>query len=132
MNEFIQVTAAIIIENQRVLITQRASQDALAEIWEFPGGKIEPGETPEVCLQRELHEELGILADIHEFYAASRYAYPHCKIELLAYKATIRSGQLTLHTHQAYRWAPIRDLDQFDFSAADKPIVEKLTTFGSF
>lgn len=128
MTKFVQVTAAIIIDQERVLITQRANQDAQGGQWEFPGGKIEPGETPAACLQRELQEELGVLADIHEFYAVSRHAYPHLSIELLAYKATIRAGQITLHTHQAYRWTPIRDLGQFDFSEADRPLVEKLMT----
>jgi 8-oxo-dGTP diphosphatase len=114
------------IENQRVLITQRANRGAMAGKWEFPGGKIEPGETPEVCLQRELQEELGIQADIQDLYVVSRHAYPQLNIELLAYKAAIRAGQITLHDHQAYYWTPIQDLGQFDFSEADHPIVQKL------
>jgi mutator protein MutT len=61
VSDRIRVTAAIIIENQKVLITQRHPNDVMSGKWEFPGGKIEPGETPEICLRRELQEELGIL-----------------------------------------------------------------------
>jgi 8-oxo-dGTP diphosphatase len=126
MNDFIKVTAAIIIKDQKVLITQRHPDDAMGGKWEFPGGKIENGETPEACLRRELYEELGIVTEVHNLYAISKHAYPHFTIELLAYNVTIQSGQLTLHDHNDYRWASISDLDSFDFSDADKPIVEKL------
>lgn len=128
MNTWIQVTAAIIFDEQRVLITQRARHDTMGGKWEFPGGKVEPGETLEACLQRELHEELGIHAEIHELYAVNRHAYPDITIELCAYRATIRSGQITLHTHHAFCWAPLHELGNFDFSDADKPIVRKLQT----
>jgi 8-oxo-dGTP diphosphatase len=126
VKDFIKVTAAIIIEDQKVLITQRHPDDTMGGKWEFPGGKVEPGETPEACLRRELHEELGILVEIHNLYAISKHAYPHVTIELLVYNVTIRSGQITLNTHQDYRWVAIGELAMFDFSDADKPIVEKL------
>lgn len=122
----IQVTAAIIIEQQKVLITQRHPNDMMGGKWEFPGGKIEAGETPEACLRRELQEELGIRADVYERYAVSTYTYPDRTIELLAYMAAIRAGQITLHEHSDARWAPIHELAQFDFCEADLPIVEKL------
>ena len=131
MTECIKVTAAIIIEDQNVLITQRHSDDAMGEKWEFPGGKIEPGETPQACLRRELYEELGIIVEVQEFYSASKYAYDHITIQLLAYKAVIQVGQITLHTHQAYQWVPMQELLRFDFSEADKPIVEKLIANGN-
>jgi 8-oxo-dGTP diphosphatase len=126
MKEFIQVTAAIIIENQKVLITQRHPYDTMAEKWEFPGGKVENGETPEACLQRELQEELGILAEVHDLYMVNKHVYPHIQIELLAFRSHILSGQITLLSHKDSRWVPIHELDQFDFSDADKPIVQRL------
>ncbi len=126
MNDFIRVTAAIIVENKKILITQRHKDDAMGGKWEFPGGKIEPGETPEVCLKRELQEELGILADVHELYAVSKHSYSWFNIELLTYRATIKTGPIQLNAHQAYRWIPVRELPQFDFPEADKPIIEKL------
>jgi 8-oxo-dGTP diphosphatase len=124
--EFIQVTAAIILENHRVLITQRHSQNDMVGKWEFPGGKIEDGETPEACLQRELQEELDLVADVQDLYLVTQHVYPHIKIELLAFRTHIRSGDITLRAHQDYRWVPIQDLPAFDFSDADKPIVHKL------
>ena len=126
MNNVLKVTAAVIIENQRVLITQRAAHDAMGEKWEFPGGKIEPGETPQACLQRELQEELGIVAEVRDLFAVSQHAYAQFNIELSAYTAVIRSGQMTLHTHKDARWVALEELPLFDFSDADQPIVQKL------
>ena len=128
MNKCIKVTAAVIIEDQRVLITQRAAHDAMGEKWEFPGGKIEAGETPRVCLQRELQEELGVMAEIDDLFAVVRHKYPLFNIELSAYTAKIRSGQISLHTHKDARWVSVHELASFDFCDADKPIVQKLVT----
>jgi 8-oxo-dGTP diphosphatase len=123
----IRVAAAIMCDaQQRIFIAQRANDDAQGGKWEFPGGKIEPGETPEACLHRELQEELGVATEIHELFTISRHAYPQVAIELLAYRVTLRGGTLTLHTHQAYRWVPLDELSRFDFSAADVPIVAEL------
>jgi 8-oxo-dGTP diphosphatase len=123
----IQVTAAVILDEQsRVFITQRHSDDAMGGKWEFPGGKIEPGETLEACLQRELQEELGILVEVHELFTVSRHTYPALSIELFAYRVSVLFGQMTLHAHQDCQWVALTDLHSFDFLAADLPIVEKL------
>lgn len=122
----IAVTAAIIIHDQQILITQRHPDDQRGGQWEFPGGKIEAGETPEQCLQRELQEELEVLAEIHDLYTVSRHSYPDLDITLSAYRATIQSGQITLHEHSDYRWVAIPELRHFDFCEADRPIVAKL------
>lgn len=128
MNNYIQVTAAVILNDQQVLITQRAAHDLMGEKWEFPGGKIEAGETPQACLQRELQEELGIIAEVHDLFAVNRHQYPQFNIELSAYTATITSGQMTLHIHKDARWVAVHELASFDFCEADKPIVRKLIT----
>lgn len=122
----IQVTAAIIIHENTILITQRHRDDEMGGKWEFPGGKIEQDETPEACLQRELYEELDILVDVDELYCLSKHAYPTFAIELMTYRASIRCGQISLNIHQDYRWVPLQELDTFDFLEADKPIVQKL------
>ncbi len=123
----IRVTAAVIFDKQgQVFIAQRSSDDAMGGKWEFPGGKIEPGETPEACLQRELYEELGVLAEVHELFMVSRYAYPSFNIELFAYRVSILSGQMTLYVHQNCQWVALAELIHIDLSAADRPIVEKL------
>lgn len=126
MKPCIRVTAAVIIQQGKVLITQRHADDEMGNKWEFPGGKIEDEETPEDCLQRELQEELCIIADIHESFTVSRHTYPTFHIELLAYRATIRSGELELSVHQDLCWVPLSKLTEFDFSEADRPIVKRL------
>ena len=100
------VTAAIIIRDNRVLITRRAYNQKLAGKWEFPGGKIEQGESPESCLIRELEEELGIHVRINQKFGESQYRYEHGEIRLLAYYADIVSGSITLSVHDAYSWVP--------------------------
>ena len=124
--ETLHVTAAIIIRNGHVLIAQRRPDDAMGGKWEFPGGKIEQGETPQACLQRELREELGIVADVHDLFAVNTHDYADRKIELSAYTAGIRSGDITLHEHSDARWVAIDQLRQFDMCDADWPFVEKL------
>lgn len=107
------VTAAIILEKGRVLITRRAPGEKHAGRWEFPGGKVEPGETPEACLRRELLEELEIETEIGEKLAESIYSYETGAIRLLAYRATILSGDLRLHVHDDYRWVAVDELTQY-------------------
>ncbi len=71
-----RVTAAIIVKKNHIFLAQRPAGDPLAGKWEFPGGSIEPGETPEQCLTRELCEEFGIRATVGRFFCESRYSYP--------------------------------------------------------
>lgn len=113
------VTAAIILEKGRVLITRRAPGEKHAGRWEFPGGKVEPGETPEACLRRELLEELEINTVIGEKLAESIYTYETGAIRLLAYRATIISGDLRLHVHDDYRWVAVDELTQYPLLDAD-------------
>lgn len=130
--DLLRVTAAIIIQEGRVLIAQRRPDDARGGQWEFPGGKIDPGETPQACLQRELHEELGIIADIHNLFAINTHDYGDRIIELAAYTARIRSGDITLHEHSAARWVTLDQLQQFDLCEADRPFVETLRANRNF
>ncbi|MGI6549864.1 MAG: (deoxy)nucleoside triphosphate pyrophosphohydrolase [Syntrophomonadales bacterium] len=120
------VTAAIIIRDNRVLITRRARNQKLAGKWEFPGGKIEKGESPEGCLIRELEEELGIRVLVGQKFGVSQYRYEHGEIRLLAYYADIISGTVTLSVHDAYSWESPHNLLSYDFSPADIPLVKKL------
>jgi len=122
----ISVTAAVLEKDGRILIARRKRGDRLADKWEFPGGKIEEGETPEVCLRRELQEEFGIDVVVGRFVGRSRHAYPHVEIDLLAYRATHVSGDFKLYDHEEIRWIHPADLHHYDFSDADLPIVRIL------
>jgi 8-oxo-dGTP diphosphatase len=120
------VTAAVIEKDGKILIARRKEGDQLEGRWEFPGGKLEPGETPEEGLKRELREEFGIETAIGEPVGSSSFAYPHLTIELLAYRATVLSGAIKVRDHDEIRWVLPEDLPRHDFCEADRPIVRKL------
>jgi 8-oxo-dGTP diphosphatase len=122
----ISVTAAVLEKNGRVLIARRKRGDRQAHKWEFPGGKIEAGETPEICLRRELKEEFGIDVTVDGFVGRSSHRYPHGEIDLLAYRVTHLSGNFQLNDHEEILWVLPADLPSYDFSAADIPIVKIL------
>lgn len=123
------VTAAVIIRNNRVLIAQRAPNEKMAGRWEFPGGKIEPGETPQQCLGREIREELEVDVEVLDFFGESIHTYEHGTIRLLAYFCDWVSGEFRLHVHSRIEWVAGEELDHFDFAPADKPLVKKLKTY---
>jgi len=123
---FVRVTAAVIRDGIKVLLAQRRMGDPLAGKWEFPGGKIETGETPEECLRRELKEELKIAARVGGFIAASRWEYSHVYVELLAYETDILSGTPEASDHEALAWADISALLSWDLAPADVAIAQRL------
>lgn len=118
------VTAAIIEKDGMVLIAQRAVDDKLALKWEFPGGKVEPGESPEQCLVREIKEELNLDITINEYFATSEYHYDHGSIALMAFWCRLEGGDTMLRVHNAVNWVEIQELQQYDFCPADIPLVE--------
>ena len=126
MKKIIKVTAAILEKDGRIIIAQRKSSDHLSGKWEFPGGKIESGETPEECLARELKEELDIDVAIGEFLGSNVHHYDHISIELMAYRASWVSGAITMNDHNAYRWVTVDQLTKYDFAPADIPFVDML------
>jgi len=123
--DFVIVTAAIIKKDNKFLIAKR-KEGHLANKWEFPGGKLEPNETPEDCLKRELKEEFGIQTIIGKYLATSIYDYPHIKIKLIAYEVEYTSGEFILNDHQEIKWVTKEDLSNYDFAPADIPIVKKI------
>lgn len=121
------VTAAVIEKGGNILIAKRRQGSKFAGKWEFPGGKLEKGETPEQCLKRELQEELTITVNIGELICSSVYSYtPELTINLLAYRTTVISGTFNLNDHEEIRWVKPIDLNNYDFPEADRPIVEIL------
>lgn len=123
-----QVTAAVIEKDGKILIAQRKIGDTLAGKWEFPGGKLELGETPEGCLRRELREEFGVETEIGEFICSSKFEYKHLPIELLVYRVRHLSGEYKLNDHDRIAWVTAADLANYDFSSADIPVVNLLVS----
>ena len=124
LDEMIKVTAAIIAENNKVLIAKRKPAARLANLWEFPGGKLETGETPERCLKRELQEEFEIEVEVGQYFGTSLYQYDFGTIELMAYRARIVSGEFKLNDHAEIAWVSAAQIDGFEFAPADIPFVE--------
>ena len=122
----VPVTAAVIEREGKILLAQRERGDRLAGKWEFPGGKIEQGETPQDCLAREIREELGIEVRVGVFLCSSRFDYEHASVEILAYRCEWVGGELQQNAHQALQWVPPEDIAGVDLAAADRPIARCL------
>ena len=127
----IVVTAAIMVKGTQVLSARRNPDSHLAGYWEFPGGKIEVGETPEECLKRELYEEFNISTRVDDFFGESFFDYGTKAIHLLAYRVTHIAGNFQLVAHDEIRWLSIDELDLVEWAPADVPLVKlyKATAF---
>ena len=120
------VTAAIMLRDNKVFIAQRRRGDHLEKLWEFPGGKVEDGETPEHCLKREMYEEFGINVEVGQFLWESIYEYPKGVIKLVAYMTTWVGNSLKPLVHDDCRWIGKEELGCYQFAPADIPFLGKL------
>lgn len=125
-NEIVEVVAALVREGGRFLICQRPADKKRALLWEFPGGKMEPGESLEAALRRECQEELDVCLDVGPLYTSVLHRYPDIHIRLSLYEARIASGALTLKEHAAIRWITAAEIDNYPFCPADKDILAAL------
>jgi len=124
--KFINVTAAIIRKDNRFLCAQRKDSSDQGGKWEFPGGKIEIGETPEICLERELHEEFNIQAKCGEFLYENTHDYGDKIVNLKAYFIESTQGHFQLLVHKNIKWLNCDTILELDWAEADLPIVHKL------
>ncbi len=118
------VTCAIILKDGLVLTAQRSESMPLPLKWEFPGGKIEKGETAESCLLRELKEELNIGVEIVQKLNPAEYRYDFAAIRLIPFIVNYVSGDLKLSEHKAFRWLKREELRVLDWAEADVAVVE--------
>jgi len=123
-DKHIHVTCAIIESDGFVLAAQRSAVMSLPLKWEFPGGKIHPGETPEECLRRELLEELGIHVRLGKSLPPSSHRYPAISVTLHPFVCAIESGEIVLHEHAAIAWLPPQELHTLDWAEADLAVIE--------
>ncbi len=124
--DMIKVVCGVIYKADKIFICRRKQNKTLGGYWEFPGGKVEQGETNEICLQRELQEELGMKVEVGNYITTVQYDYKTFKIELIAYKCSFIEATLDLVDHDKYEWLEVKDLNKYKLAPADVPIVERL------
>ena len=122
----VHVVAALIWRGDRFLICQRPAHKARGLLWEFVGGKVEKGESPEGALVRECREELDILLAVEDVFMALDHVYPDITIRLTLYNARILSGEPKKLEHNDIRWITPEEIDGYEFCPADAEILKKL------
>ena len=122
------VTAALLRHSRKILIAQRNNSGRFANKWEFPGGKIDPGETPQQCLQRELHEELGLETTIGPLFSDTLYFHDQGQIRQFTYWVDVVNPPVSveLSEHQAIAWISPDEIVNYEFAGADVAVAEKL------
>jgi 8-oxo-dGTP diphosphatase len=128
----IEVVAGVIFCKDEILCVQRKKNKLhyISEKFEFPGGKIEPGESKEEALHRELLEELNLSIKIKSFFMTVAHEYPDFELIMHTYICEVESKELTLNEHIDKKWLKVNELNQLDWAGADIPIVEKLVSNG--
>jgi len=122
----LEVAAALLFRGGRLLLTRRRQKDHLGGLWEFPGGKREPGETFAECLRRELREELGIEADVLGLVESITHDYPDRRVHLEFFRAELRRGEPRPLGCQSVAWVNLEELASYEFPAADARLLRKL------
>lgn len=124
----VRVVAAIIIENDKVFATQRGYGE-FKDGWEFPGGKIEPGETPEEAIVREIKEELDTEVEVIELLDTVEYDYPNFHLSMGCFICKIKSGDLVLKEHEAAKWLTKDALGSVEWLPADMGLVGEIEKY---
>lgn len=126
------VVAGMLLQDDRILISQRTAEQSHPLQWEFPGGKIESGESPEIALVRELREELGVSVRVHQIWDVLFHAYPDFDVLMLIYPCTILDGGEPQCLEVAdWIWTSPEEMKAYDILPADKPLIERLLREGA-
>ncbi|WP_395639682.1 (deoxy)nucleoside triphosphate pyrophosphohydrolase [Pseudolysinimonas sp.] len=126
MAKQIEVVGAVILRAGQVLCAQRGASSALAGMWEFPGGKVEPGETPRQALEREIVEELECQVEVGDEIVSTTFEYDFGTVTLTTFYCELVDGEPILSEHQAVVWLSPSDLASLDWAPADVPAVERI------
>lgn len=128
----IEVVAAIIYFENKILCVQRPQNKLsyVSEKFEFPGGKIEQGETQKEALKRELFEELNIITNIKSFFMTVVHEYPDFELTMHSFICEVKTKEMNLNEHISLEWLSINELNKLDWAEADIPIVKKLIMNG--
>lgn len=121
-----EVVAALIWDQGKFMICQRPAHKARGLLWEFVGGKVEPGEGREAALIRECREELDITIEVGEVFLELVHEYPDLTVKLILFNAVIAGGTPRLLEHNAIRWITVEEIDTLEFCPADREILKKL------
>jgi 8-oxo-dGTP diphosphatase len=124
------VVAGLMAREGRVLITQRRADQALPLQWEFPGGKVEPGEAPTTALARELAEEIGVTVEVGRIWDVLFHAYPAFDLVMLVYACRIVEGEARAVEVADVQWVACAELPAWDILPADRPLVDRLVSEG--
>ncbi len=122
----IDVIAAIICKEETCLIARRAAGTHLAGLWEFPGGKLERGESHSECLAREILEELHLKISVGDYFHTSEHDYEGKVVRLHTYFADIQEGEIQLDSHDQVAWVSTSEFGDYEFAPADIPIIQRL------
>jgi 8-oxo-dGTP diphosphatase len=126
MSRTIRVVAAVIERDGRYLITQRRSSAVLPLMWEFPGGRVEEGETDAQALKREVRHRLGADIEVGKLISFVSHPYEHYVIDLFLYECVLESAELKAHNVNAYTWVTSAEFDQYPFTPADEASMNTL------
>ena len=121
-----EVVAALIWEDNRFLACQRPAHKARGLLWEFVGGKVEPGETKEQALIRECQEELAVTVEVRDVFMEVDHVYPDLTVHLTLFNASIAEGVPQKIEHNDLRWITVEEIDQYEFCPADEEILRRL------
>jgi 8-oxo-dGTP diphosphatase len=127
LKKHIHVACALIERDGLVLAARRSATMSLPLKWEFPGGKLEEGESPEECLRRELVEEMGVTIAVGQPLPLHTHSYDTLTVTLYPFVCSMESGHITLHEHSAMVWLPPHELHTLDWLEADRPVLAAYT-----